>query len=120
MLLLTTFVATRWLWLKITGPLLTLRGSCKPCVEEFVRSPLVSLHPIVSPGDESLVYTGDYNTTPDRHLGAATIECLKPDLLISESTYATTIRDSKRVREREFLQQVAQTNLHAHRLVGSP
>lgn len=27
-------------------------------------------------------------------------------LFISESTYATTIRDSKRVREREFLQQV--------------
>eukprot|EP00667_Euglena_gracilis_P003864 EG_transcript_3879 len=57
-------------------------------------------------GNESLVYTGDYNTTPDRHLGAASIDPLEPDLFISESTYATTIRDSKRVREREFLQQV--------------
>jgi len=59
-------------------------------------------------GHESLVYTGDYNTTPDRHLGAAEIDVLEPDLLITESTYATTIRDSKRVREREFLEQVHQ------------
>ena len=61
------------------------------------------------PGDESIVYTGDFNTTPDRHLGAAAIDCLEPNIMISESTYATTIRDSKRVREREFLQQVAQS-----------
>lgn len=25
-------------------------------------------------GNESVVYTGDYNTTPDRHLGAAWID----------------------------------------------
>lgn len=36
---------------------------------------------------------GDFNMTPDRHLGAARVlPGLKPDLLISESTYATTIR----------------------------
>eukprot|EP01135_Chromosphaera_perkinsii_P008494 Nk52_evm62s1360 gene=Nk52_evmTU62s1360 len=55
---------------------------------------------------QSVVYTGDYNMTPDRHLGAAWIDKCKPDLLISESTYATTIRDSKRVRERDFLMKV--------------
>jgi integrator complex subunit 11 len=55
---------------------------------------------------ESFVYTGDYNMTPDRHLGAAWIDRCKPDLLISESTYATTIRDSKRQRERDFLKKV--------------
>ncbi len=38
-----------------------------------------------------------------RHLGAAWIEKCLPDVLISESTYATTYRDSKRVRETEFL-----------------
>ena len=42
-------------------------------------------------GEQSLVYTGDYNMTPDRHLGAAWIDKVRPDLLISESTYATTI-----------------------------
>lgn len=58
-------------------------------------------------GSESIVYTGDFNMTPDRHLGAAQITPgLKPDLLISESTYATTIRDSKRARERDFLKKV--------------
>jgi len=57
-------------------------------------------------GEQSLVYTGDYNMTPDRHLGAAWIDKCRPDLLISESTYATTIRDSKRCRERDFLKKV--------------
>ena len=60
----------------------------------------------VKVGTESLVYTGDYNMTPDRHLGAAWIDKCRPDLLISESTYATTIRDSKRCRERDFLKKV--------------
>lgn len=63
----------------------------------------------VRAGTESAVYTGDYNTTPDRHLGAAWIEKVQPDLLITETTYATTIRDSKRSREREFLKRVHQT-----------
>ncbi|XP_055329377.1 integrator complex subunit 11-like [Paramacrobiotus metropolitanus] len=57
-------------------------------------------------GEESLVYTGDYNMTPDRHLGSAWIDRCRPDVLITESTYATTIRDSKRIREREFLKKV--------------
>ncbi|XP_012530305.1 integrator complex subunit 11 isoform X2 [Monomorium pharaonis] len=57
-------------------------------------------------GSQSIVYTGDYNMTPDRHLGAAWIDKCRPDLLISESTYATTIRDSKRCRERDFLKKV--------------
>ena len=49
---------------------------------------------------------GDYNMTPDRHLGAAWIDKCCPDLLITESTYATTIRDSKRCRERDILKKV--------------
>ncbi|PKU79029.1 Cleavage and polyadenylation specificity factor subunit 3-II [Dendrobium catenatum] len=57
-------------------------------------------------GDNAMVYTGDYNMTPDRHLGAAQIDRLELDLLITESTYATTIRDSKYAREREFLKAV--------------
>jgi integrator complex subunit 11 len=57
-------------------------------------------------GTQSVVYTGDYNMTPDRHLSAAWIDKVRPDLLITESTYATTIRDSKRTRERDFLKKV--------------
>lgn len=57
-------------------------------------------------GDAAIVYTGDYNMTPDRHLGAAQIDRLKLDLLITESTYAKTVRDSKHAREREFLKAV--------------
>ena len=57
-------------------------------------------------GGLSVVYTGDYNMTPDRHLGAAWIDRLCPDVLITETTYATTVRDSKRARERDFLKKV--------------
>ena len=35
-------------------------------------------------GDAAMVYTGDYNMTPDRHLGAAQIDRMKLDLLITE------------------------------------
>lgn len=34
--------------------------------------------------DTAMVYTGDYNMTPDRHLGAAQIDRLQLDLLITE------------------------------------
>lgn len=37
---------------------------------------------------------------------AAWIDKCRPNLMISESTYATTIRDSKRCRERDFLKKV--------------
>ena len=48
--------------------------------------------------------------TPDRHLDAAKVPPgLRPDLLITETTYATTVRDSKRVRERDFLNKVHET-----------
>ncbi|XP_074591647.1 cleavage and polyadenylation specificity factor subunit 3-II [Curcuma longa] len=57
-------------------------------------------------GENTILYTGDYNMTPDRHLGAAQIDRLQLDLVITESTYATTIRDSKYAREREFLKAV--------------
>ncbi|RKP34045.1 beta-lactamase-like protein, partial [Dimargaris cristalligena] len=57
-------------------------------------------------GTESIVYTGDYNMTPDRHLGSAWIDKVRPDVLVTETTYATTVRDSKRSRERDFLTKV--------------
>lgn len=63
----------------------------------------------VKVGELSCLYTGDYNMTPDRHLGSAKIEKLRVDLLITETTYATTIRDSKRLREREFLKNCHDT-----------
>lgn len=53
--------------------------------------------------DLKVVYTGDFNCSADRHLGAAWIDKVQPHLLITESTYATTLRDNKRAREREFL-----------------
>lgn len=50
--------------------------------------------------------TGDFNTVPERHLSGASIPRLCPDLLISESTYATSIREDRRSRERQLLHMV--------------
>ncbi|KAM7537385.1 hypothetical protein Aperf_G00000078984 [Anoplocephala perfoliata] len=61
---------------------------------------------LIKIGENSILYTGDYNMTPDRHLGSAWVPRCRPDLLITETTYATTIRDSKRAREREFLEKI--------------
>lgn len=46
----------------------------------------------------SVVYTGDYNSYADRHLGAAYAPRLCPNIVLTETTYATTIRDTKRDR----------------------
>jgi integrator complex subunit 11 len=53
-----------------------------------------------------VMYTGDFNTVADRHLGAAQVGRLQPHVLITESTYATSIRESKRCREADLLQLV--------------
>ncbi|KAI5173004.1 integrator complex subunit 11 [Nematocida sp. LUAm3] len=60
----------------------------------------------VQVGDESLVYTGDYNMSPDRHLDGAWVPNLRPSLLITESTYALLVRDCRRERESEFVESV--------------
>lgn len=46
----------------------------------------------------SVLYTGDYNSYADRHLGSAYAPRLNPNIIITETTYATTIRDTKRDR----------------------
>lgn len=51
------------------------------------------------------VYLGYVHLCPR----AAWIDRCRPSLLITESTYATTIRDSKRCRERDFLKKVHET-----------
>ncbi|GBE61245.1 cleavage and polyadenylation specificity protein, putative [Babesia ovata] len=50
----------------------------------------------------SVVYTGDFNTSPDKHLGPAYIPQLKPDVLICESTYASVVRQPRRATEMEL------------------
>lgn len=61
---------------------------------------------LVTSGNDSVVYTGDYNMTPDRHLSSAWISKCRPDVLITESTYATMVRGAKKEREDEFLAKV--------------
>ncbi|KAJ3363315.1 Integrator complex subunit 11 [Allomyces arbusculus] len=64
---------------------------------------------LVTSGSQSVLYTGDYNMTPDRHLGSAWLDACHPDVVITEATYATTIRASRRARERDFLRKVSDT-----------
>ena len=53
-----------------------------------------------------VVYTGDFNSNADRHLGAAWIDKCRPDVLITETTYADTLRDSKRYLKKGFMGMV--------------
>jgi integrator complex subunit 11 len=61
---------------------------------------------LVRSGNLSVLYTGDYNTTADGHLGPARIDRCRPDVVITETTYATTVRDSRKAREADFLRKV--------------
>lgn len=63
----------------------------------------------VSYKGESVVYTGDFSTMADKHLQSASIEALRPDLLITESTYGGVLRDCKKSKEREMLQIIQKT-----------
>ena len=56
----------------------------------------------------SVTYTGDYNTVVDRHLNGAFLPKLSPNVLITETTYGDTIRDTKRAREREFIKKITE------------
>lgn len=58
--------------------------------------------------------------TPDRHLGPARVPPgLRPDLLITETTYATTIRDSKRARERDFIKKIHDTVINGGKVTSN-
>uniref|UniRef100_A0A2K6BKV5 Integrator complex subunit 11 n=1 Tax=Macaca nemestrina TaxID=9545 RepID=A0A2K6BKV5_MACNE len=84
----------------------------KDCMKKVVA---VHLHQTVQikVGSESVVYTlwgpCTVTHTPPPCTRAAWIDKCRPNLLITESTYATTIRDSKRCRERDFLKKVHET-----------
>ena len=58
---------------------------------------------------QSVVYTGDFSTLADKHLRSAQIDSVKPDLLITESTYGGVLRECKKVKEREMLQVIQET-----------
>jgi integrator complex subunit 11 len=60
----------------------------------------------VKVNDQSVVYTGDFSTTSDQHLATASIDLLKPDLMITESTYGSVIRDCRKSKERAFVQSI--------------
>uniref|UniRef100_A0A671NVW0 Cleavage and polyadenylation specificity factor subunit 3-like n=1 Tax=Sinocyclocheilus anshuiensis TaxID=1608454 RepID=A0A671NVW0_9TELE len=53
-----------------------------------------------------LLYTGDFSRQEDRHLMAAEIPSVKPDILITESTYGTHIHEKREEREARFCNTV--------------
>lgn len=50
----------------------------------------------------TILYTGDYSMEDDRHLMAAEIPDVKPDVLIVESTYGVQVHQSRKEREARF------------------
>jgi len=53
-------------------------------------------------GGRSVLYTGDYSMEEDRHLMAAELPNVKPDVLIVESTYGVQVHASRHERETRF------------------
>ena len=56
-----------------------------------------------------VAYTGDCNTIIDRHLSGAYMPKIHPDVLMIETTYGDKVRQTKRIREREFLKKIEET-----------
>lgn len=49
-----------------------------------------------------MLYTGDFSRQEDRHLMSAELPPLRPDVLISESTYGTHVHEKREARETRF------------------
>ncbi|KAL8618913.1 Cleavage and polyadenylation specificity factor subunit 3 [Nucella lapillus] len=49
-----------------------------------------------------ILYTGDYSRQEDRHLMAAELPNVRPDIVIIESTYGTHIHENREEREHRF------------------
>lgn len=49
-----------------------------------------------------ILYTGDFSRQEDRHLMAAEIPAMQPDVLITESTYGTHVHEKREDRESRF------------------
>ena len=48
------------------------------------------------------MYTGDFSREEDRHLMAAELPSVRPDVLIVESTYGVHIHEKREDREKRF------------------
>lgn len=58
----------------------------------------------------SVLYTGDFNSSADRHLSGCQVSLRAPlNVLITESTYAGELRDWKKDRELQFMEQIKKT-----------
>ena len=53
-----------------------------------------------------ILYTGDFSRVEDRHLMAAELPTIKPDVLIIESTYGVNLHEPREEREKRFTDTV--------------
>eukprot|EP00388_Colpodella_angusta_P038173 GDKK01043715.1.p1 GENE.GDKK01043715.1~~GDKK01043715.1.p1 ORF type:complete len:931 (-),score=169.39 GDKK01043715.1:61-2721(-) len=60
----------------------------------------------ISFNGESILYTGDFSADADKHIGAARLKNLRPDILITECTYGCKIREDRAARERAFCEKI--------------
>lgn len=56
-----------------------------------------------------ILYTGDFSREEDRHLMAAEVPKIKPDVLIIEATYGTHLHEKREEREARFTNTIFQT-----------
>ncbi|CAJ0580505.1 unnamed protein product, partial [Mesorhabditis spiculigera] len=61
---------------------------------------------LVEIGGSNFLYTGDFSRLEDRHLCAAEIPPVRPDIVISESTYGMQHHENRESREKRFTTMV--------------
>eukprot|EP00898_Chlorokybus_atmophyticus_P007094 jgi/Chlat1/7386/Chrsp6S07417 len=64
-----------------------------------------------------VLYTGDYSREEDRHLKAAELPEVSPDVCIIESTYGVQAHQPRRERERRFIELIDGTVRHGGRVL---
>lgn len=71
----------------------------------------------------SVIYSGDFNSCPERHLDAAApipTHWRESEVLITETTYCCDTRDSKDAREEKFSSKVSIFGQCEQKLANSP
>ena len=66
-----------------------------------------------------MLYTGDYSREEDRHLKAAEIPELSPDVCVIESTYGVQSHQPRRERETRFTEVLPRAASHCFALAAS-
>ena len=72
---------------------------------------------LIEIGGLKVLFTGDFSTEEDRHLQVAEVPPVKPDIMISESTFGTATHEPRLEKERRMMNIIHSTLLKGGRVL---